>query len=189
MTLAAKCKLASHEDLYRETEAQYTGQVRTSMERVRRDAEEARAAQRQDEYEGMLAYIMTWKRSLGGSYLFFDGPIVREVFQLLLHRQVRTLLMPYLFATFAPPWYYDERYPLGLGGGITEEGESVLGFIRQYGEGAWVTLTLLYMANYGVWGVGRPNNAAPPDVKRFDLWKVYPNRHMLEIPAITGKEP
>ena len=150
MTLAAKCKLASHEELYRETEAQYTRQVRSSLERVRRDAEEARADRRQDEYERMLEYIMTWKRTHGGSDFDFEGPRVRELFQLLLHRQVRTLLMPYFFATFAPPWYYDERFPLGLGGRESlKEGESVSEFIRQYGEGAWVTLTLLFIAHHG----------------------------------------
>ena len=94
--------------------------------------------------------VMTWKRNHGGCDASFAGPRIRELFQLLLHRQVRTLLMPYFFATFAPPWYYDERFPLGLGGRESlEEGESAAEFIRQYGEGAWVTLTLLHIARHG----------------------------------------
>ena len=193
MTLAAKCKLASHEELYRETEAQYTRQIRTYAERVRRDAEEARAERRQDVYEWMLVHIMTWKRTFGGHDLNFDGPTVREHFQLLQHRQVRTLLTPYFFATFAPPWYYDARYPIGLGGREDlQEGESAAVFIRQYGEGAWVTLTLLSLACHG--GGFHSNNVQARErnvpVPR-DLMNPYPypNRHMLHIPAITGKEP
>ena len=107
--------------------------------------------------------------------------ILASLFQFLQRREVRTLLMPYFFATFAPPWYYKEYMPSNIG-------EDAAAFIRQYGEGAWVTLTLLSIA-YNGYGFGSTNGAYPKDVKAIIRRETYPNLHMLEIPAITGKEP
>jgi hypothetical protein len=187
VSLAAKYQPVSHEELYREVEAQYTRQVVAYAERMRQEGEGERDTKRQDQYEAMLRYIMTWKRKHGG--FDFTEQRTRDLFQLLQYRAVRTLLTPYFFATFTPPWYYEDRRPSSqIGEARLEEAEGAAVFIRQYGEGAWVTLTLLNIACKG-WGYRSTNYSEPRNGVHLNRADTYQNMHMLEIPAIAGKEP
>jgi hypothetical protein len=187
VSLAAKYQQATHEELYREVEAQYTRRVVAYAERVRQEGEGERDTKRQDQYEAMLRYIMTWKRKHGG--FDFTEQRTRDLFQLLQYRAVRTLLTPYFFATFTPPWYYEDHRPTAqIGEAQLEEAEGAAVFIRQYGEGAWVTLTLLNIACNG-WGYRSTNYIEPRNGAPLNRVDTYQNLHMLEIPAIAGKEP
>jgi hypothetical protein len=187
VSLAAKYQLVSHEELYREVEAQYIQQVYAYAEGNRREAIQGRDEKRQDQYEAMLTYVMTWKRMQSG--FEFTEQRTRELFQLLQYRAVRTLLTPYFFARFTPPWYYEDGRPTAqIGEARLEEGEDAAVFIRQYGEGAWVTLTLLDIASKG-WGYHSTNYIEPRNGVHLNRADTYQNMHMLEIPAIAGKEP
>ena len=103
-------------------------------------------------------------------------------------------MMPYLFAKFAPPWYFNEEIRLAnqKDEAPLDDQEGLMVFIRQYGEGAWVTLSLLNMVQRP-YGYSSDTQIQKAPVRRLydavrQLWD-YPNLHMLEIPAITGKEP
>ena len=138
---------------------------------------------------------MTWKQKQNGF-----GSRYAECFPMLKHQQVRTLLTPYFFATFQPPWYYydphgrppDFHLPINP----TSDHHAALQFVRQYGEGACVTLELLYSALYNTGQNFDPIRYQPSDPERaLRLWPRpsldlrYDHLHMLQLPAIAGMEP
>src|SRR5688500_9608209 len=107
----------------------------------------------------MLEHIFTWWAWVQFGVEFAYGK-VGECYELLCHLALRTLLTPYLFAKFAPPWYYPyshkywyfekEWRPLKkINKPSVAESEPAWVFIRQFGEGAWVALSLLRAAYDG----------------------------------------
>jgi hypothetical protein len=194
VTLAAKYQGITHEELYRQVEAQYTRQVLAYAEGARQESEAERTGERQDHYEKTLREIMTWKHLMGSLWWTTD----RECFRLLQYRQVRSFLTPYLFARFAPPWYYYDpngRPPTlfaASAADATPEERQYADFVRNYGEGAAVALAFLRAAFRGR-RMGSTNRVPAYFGPGANLPLTTPgyahHLHMMELPAIAGMEP
>jgi len=184
---AVNYQQATEEEVYQFIVERYKKRVLDYCERVRREDVEDRERERQREHDQVIKKIFTWKPELP---LFSDEDIRR--FYRFLHRpEVRSFLTPYFFAKFtpfAPPGYYGETIkPLHLRGTAPlEEWEEPMVFLRQYGEGAWVTFCLLDIATKGR-GYDSAN-AGKENIAR-DIRGAYPNLHMLQLPTIVGKTP
>jgi hypothetical protein len=131
----------------------------------------------------MLKTVFTWSVQAGG---FLSD--AEKMLKLLQHEVIQTLLTPYFSAKFAPPWHYKAKewdVKLWVNKADAEEVTPDLNtFIRQYGEGAWVTLHLLKICLSS----DRQRSQSQISLPGF-TWHKYPNLHMLQIPAIAGREP